>query len=178
LARFNSKVACNCFSARLSGPWLADLPPFPAHDWISLLGDIGSFALSQTSLSPEPLKAMKRLNSWVQRITSRTLSLSVLATLEAEIPQILTQLELCFPSYVFTVSVHQLLHLPEMIRQLGPLQSFWGYSIERFCAFVAKLKKSPKGPEVRLWSGLCLPYFLTDVSYPRIISRLVLRTPI
>lgn len=82
-----------------------------AHDWISLLGDLGSYALStSTSLGTEQLSCLHRLHAWVQRVVARTHTESTLSEMESEIPRILTALELNFPSFILTISLHQLLH--------------------------------------------------------------------
>jgi len=41
------------------------------------------------------------------------------------------------PCYYFTINCHFLLHLPEIVRRVGPLQTVWMFASERFQSTVA-----------------------------------------
>jgi hypothetical protein len=136
----------SCFSGR---SYFSPALCVAAHDWLCLLSDVGSYALSRcASLGHQQRHALQEFNTWVSRATRRSLDESILSSLEAAIPVILTKLELTFPVQINTICLHLMHHVVDIIRDLGPVYVHWCYAGERFGAFLVGLVKSPVGPEV------------------------------
>jgi hypothetical protein len=118
--------------------------------------DVGIVALRDTGLGLEIKTLVARFFRWVSGITSRSFQLDDVARLEKDIVEILATMEVLLPSFFMTISVHMLLHLPAIIRRLGPLCGYWMYSAERYQSHVTSLSHAKKNPEVGVESAWSL----------------------
>ncbi|XP_035543533.1 uncharacterized protein LOC108995430 [Juglans regia] len=83
-------------------------------------------------LRPDVRQALIELSGFFKEFCSRTLNLSVLHRLQANIPIILCKLEMIFPPAFFDIMVHLAIHLPEEALLAGPVQYRWMYPFERY----------------------------------------------
>lgn len=123
--------------------------PNVGHDWLLIFGDIGKAVMATSSLGQDQKATLFDFMDWTRAIIARSHTAESLALLETQIHKILTKVEMYFPSRVNTICVHLLHHLPHLVREIGPVVSFWCYSSERYMGQLVKLAKSPKGIEVR-----------------------------
>nr|XP_009784891.1 PREDICTED: uncharacterized protein LOC104233225 isoform X2 [Nicotiana sylvestris] len=100
------------------------------HDHHVLLQDI--FLVAIRGLLPkEVCDPIIALGKFFKNIYSKCLTIEDLDILEAEIPVILTKLQLVFPPAFFDVMVHLPIHLPSEAKLGGPAQYRNMYPIER-----------------------------------------------
>ncbi|XP_019223546.1 PREDICTED: uncharacterized protein LOC109205295 [Nicotiana attenuata] len=100
------------------------------HDHHVLLQDIFPVAI-RGLLPKEVCDPIIALGKFFKNIYSKCLTIEDLDILEAEIPVILTKLQLVFPPAFFDVMVHLPIHLPSEAKLGGPAQYRNMYPIER-----------------------------------------------
>ncbi|XP_009782279.1 uncharacterized protein [Nicotiana sylvestris] len=100
------------------------------HDHHVLLQDIFPVAI-RGLLPKEVCDPIIALGKFFKNIYSKCLTIEDLDILEAEIPIILTKLQLVFPPAFFDVMVHLPNHLPSEVKLGGPTQYQNMYPIER-----------------------------------------------
>ncbi|KAF5442714.1 hypothetical protein F2P56_035341 [Juglans regia] len=98
-------------------------------------------------LRPDVRQALIDLSSFFKELCSRTLPLSVLHQLQANIPIILCKLEMIFPPAFFDIMVHLAIHLPEEALLAGPVQYRWMYPFERYLGKFKRYVRNRACPE-------------------------------
>ncbi|KAF5450521.1 hypothetical protein F2P56_030861 [Juglans regia] len=98
-------------------------------------------------LRPDVRQALIDLSSFFKELCSRTLNLSVLTYLQANIPIILCKLEMIFPPAFFDIMVHLAIHLPEEAFLAGPVQYRWMYPFERYLGKFKRYVRNRARPE-------------------------------
>ena len=72
-----------------------------------------------------------KLACFFKKICLKTLTVSDIVSVEAEIAVMLCELEKIFPPSFFTMMVHLVMHLATEAKIGGPVQYRWMYPIER-----------------------------------------------
>ncbi|XP_042964558.1 uncharacterized protein LOC122298763 [Carya illinoinensis] len=92
-------------------------------------------------------QALIELSAFFKELCCRTLNLSVLHRLQANIPIILCKLEMIFPPAFFDIMVHLSIHLPEEALLAGPVQYRWMYPFERYLGKFKRYVRNRARPE-------------------------------
>lgn len=96
-----------------------------SYDWLCFVSPLGVALLERSDLVVRAKRPMQRLLMWLFYARSKTLTLSQLSSLSVSIARILTELEILLPARWCSINTHLLLHLPENIRDAGPLPTCW-----------------------------------------------------
>ena len=83
------------------------------------------------SLPSHVTKPLIKLTCFFREICSKTLTVSDIVTIEADIAVTLCELEKIFPPSFFTAMVHLVMHLAAEAKIGGPVHYRWMYPIER-----------------------------------------------
>ncbi|XP_042942865.1 uncharacterized protein LOC122277050 [Carya illinoinensis] len=83
-------------------------------------------------LRPDVRRCLIELCLFFKELCSRTLDITMLKRLQANIPIILCKLEMIFPPAFFDIMVHLAIHLPDEALLAGPVQYRWMYPFERY----------------------------------------------
>ncbi|XP_047342609.1 uncharacterized protein LOC124946061 [Impatiens glandulifera] len=100
------------------------------------------------------------VSNFMHDLSSTTLNISKMQTLELEIPVILCNLEKIFPLSFFDSMEHLLVHLPYEAKIGGPVQYRWMYPFERFLKNVNQKVKN----KARIEASICNAYILEEIS--------------
>lgn len=100
------------------------------HDNHILMQQLLPIAL-QGSLPSHVIRPLIKLACFFKKICSKILTVSNIASAEADIVVTLCELEKLFPPSFFTVMVHLVIHLATEAKIGGPVQYRWMYPIER-----------------------------------------------
>ncbi|XP_042988691.1 uncharacterized protein LOC122316221 [Carya illinoinensis] len=92
-------------------------------------------------------QALIELSGFFKELCSRTLNISVLDRLKANIPIILCKLEMIFPPAFFDIMLHLSIHLPEEALLAGPVQYRWMYPFERYLGKFKRYVRNRARPE-------------------------------
>ena len=101
-----------------------------SHDNHILMQQIFPISL-HGSLPSHVTRPLIKLACFFREICSKTLRVSDIATVEADIAVTLCELENIFPPSFFTVMVHLVMHLAAKAKIGGPMHYYWMYPIER-----------------------------------------------
>ncbi|KAK9999241.1 hypothetical protein SO802_018844 [Lithocarpus litseifolius] len=88
------------------------------------------------SLPSHVTRPLIKLACFFREICSKTLRVSDIATVEADIAVTLCELEKIFPPSFFTVMVHLVMHLAAEAKISGPVHFRWMYPIERYLSYL------------------------------------------
>ena len=83
------------------------------------------------SLPSHVTRPLIKLTCFFRKICSKTLTISDIASVEADITVTLCELEKIFPPSFFTAMVHLVMHLATEAKIGGPVQYRWMYPIKR-----------------------------------------------
>ncbi|XP_040994342.1 uncharacterized protein LOC121240884 [Juglans microcarpa x Juglans regia] len=98
-------------------------------------------------LRPDIRGALIEFCSFFKELCSRTLDITVLERLQANIPIILCKLEMIFPPAFFDIMVHLAIHLPDEALLAGPIQYRWMYPFERYLGKFKRYVRNRARPE-------------------------------
>ncbi|XP_035546653.1 uncharacterized protein LOC118348671 [Juglans regia] len=98
-------------------------------------------------LRPDIRGALIEFCSFFKELCSRTLDITVLERLQANIPIILCKLEMIFPPAFFDIMVHLAIHLPDEALLAGPVQYRWMYPFERYLGKFKRYVRNRARPE-------------------------------
>ena len=101
-----------------------------SHDNHILMQQLFPIAL-RGSLPSHVTRPLIKLACFFREVCSKTLTVSNIVTLEADIAVTLCELEKIFPPSFFTVMVHLVIHLAAEAKIGGPVHYRWMYPIER-----------------------------------------------
>ena len=101
-----------------------------SHDNHILMQQLFPIAL-RGSMSSHVTRPLIKLAYFFREICSKTLTVSDIVTVEADIAVTLCELEKIFPSSFFTVMVHLVIHLAAEAKIGGPVHYRWMYPIKR-----------------------------------------------
>ncbi|XP_075110547.1 uncharacterized protein LOC142161640 [Nicotiana tabacum] len=133
------------------------------HDHHVLLQDI--FLVAIRGLLPkEVCDPIIALGMFFKNIYSKCLTIEDLDILEAEIPVILTKLQLVFPPAFFDVMVHLPIHFPSEAKLGGPAQYRNMYPIERYLRTLKSYVRNKNRPEGSIAEGYLAEESLTFCS--------------
>jgi hypothetical protein len=79
------------------------------------------------------------LCQYFKKLYSKVISVSEIEKMEAEIPEIMCQLEKVFPPSFFDIMVHSTIHLATEVRLVGPVHYRNMYPVERFLFMLQSL---------------------------------------
>lgn len=133
------------------------------HDHHVLLQDIFPVAI-RGLLPKEVCDPIIALGKFFKNIYSKCLTIEDLDILEAEIPVILTKLQLIFPPAFFDVMVHLPIHLPSEAKLGGPAQYRNMYPIERYLRTLKSYVRNKNRPEGSIAEGYLAEESLTFCS--------------
>ena len=104
---------------------------FSGHDWFLFLRCYGRYLLRDAL--PEHLYVVVRdMFLAIDSAFATSFDVTQLPLLEKTIIASLTQFEARTPSTEHSVMFHQLAHLVECIRDVGPVHEYWMFPFERF----------------------------------------------
>jgi len=117
------------------------------HDCHIIMCDVLPLVVSR--ILPERVSmSLVRLSHYFKKLYSNVICVSEIEKLEAEIPEIMSQLEKVFPSSFFDIMVHLTIHLATEVRLAGPVHFRNMYPIERYlCKLqsMVRTRSCPKG---------------------------------
>eukprot|EP01135_Chromosphaera_perkinsii_P011154 Nk52_evm1s2355 gene=Nk52_evmTU1s2355 len=138
------------------------------HDAIAMLGPLLQWALRHVrSMKPRNFRAIAGLLCVLQQLRRTYYLEKELPMLQQRIAEALVRIHLYFPFYMCTISVHMLLHLPEIIARFGPLRGYMNYSAERAMGHAISNSFSSAGFEVELMNNFTAREALVDVNRDR-----------
>ncbi|XP_035546617.1 uncharacterized protein LOC118348652 [Juglans regia] len=126
-------------------------------------------------LQPNVRQALIDLSSFFKELCSRTLTLSVLHRLQANIPIILCKLEMIFPPAFFDIMVHLAIHLPEEALLAGPVQYRWMYPFERYLGKFKRYVRNRACPEGSITEAYVHLEYITERNATMMVLCLRLR---
>ncbi|KAL6584538.1 hypothetical protein OROMI_003827 [Orobanche minor] len=109
---------------------------YKSHDAHIILHYMLQFAVVKT-LKPEVAIPLMRLGAFFRGICGKVIELDDVEKLQAEIIEILCELEMIFPPAFFDIMVHLPIHLCKEVEFGGPVHLRWMFGIERY---LCKLK--------------------------------------
>ncbi|XP_075658768.1 uncharacterized protein LOC142628587 [Castanea sativa] len=118
-----------------------------SHDNDILMQQFLPIAL-RGSLPSHVTRPLIKLACFFRKICSKTLTVSDIASAEADIVVTLCELEQIFPPCFFTAMVHLVMHLATEAKIGGPVQYRWMYPIERYLSHLksyVRNRAAPKG---------------------------------
>ncbi|XP_042950023.1 uncharacterized protein LOC122282129 [Carya illinoinensis] len=98
-------------------------------------------------LRPDVRRCLIELCSFFKELCGRTLDITVLKRLQANILIILCKLEMIFPPAFFDIMVHLAIHLPDEALLAGPVQYRWMYPFERYMGKFKRYVRNRAHPE-------------------------------
>ena len=101
------------------------------HDCHIIFQDIFPLAVSKT-MPASVSKPLIKLSTYFKKVCSKVINPSEIQKLEAEIPEILCQLEMVFPPTFFDIMEHLVIHLATEAMIVGPVQFRNMWSTERY----------------------------------------------
>ena len=110
------------------------------HDWVTLLGSLGSYVIGDF-MDEKYRTWFQKMFSCIERCTAVSHSHVALDFLQSQIDEVLAEMEILFPRYVNTINFHVLHHVAEHIRDVGAVPFNWSYGYERFYGALLKFKK-------------------------------------
>jgi hypothetical protein len=102
-----------------------------SHDWVVLQTDIGKYIMG-SNIKGDHAFFILRFFSWVKSVMTNTITSKEIDQLEADIPVLLSEMEVLFPVFMSSMNFHLLMHLPQTLRDFGPAVGHQMYYIERF----------------------------------------------
>nr|XP_023912490.1 uncharacterized protein LOC112024082 isoform X2 [Quercus suber]XP_023912491.1 uncharacterized protein LOC112024082 isoform X3 [Quercus suber] len=132
-----------------------------SHDNHILMQQLFPIALRGSLPSHVPLI---KLACFFREICSKTLKVSDIATVEADIAVTLCKLEKIFPPSFFTVMVHLVMHLAAEAKIGGPVHYRWMYPIERYLSRLKSYVRNRAAPEGSIAEGYIVKECLTFCS--------------
>ncbi|KAL0004203.1 hypothetical protein SO802_011764 [Lithocarpus litseifolius] len=133
-----------------------------SHDNHILMQQLLPIAL-RGSLPSHVTRPLIKLACFFREICSKTLRVSDVVTIEADIAETLCELEKIFPSSFFTVMVHLVMHLAAEAKIGGPVHYRWMYPIERYLSRLKSYVRNRAAPKGSIAEGYiveeCLTFF-------------------
>ena len=83
----------------------------------------------------------------IEILTSDTVCVQYLDSVEYRVHRVLSLLERDFPISLHVVVFHLLHHLPMFVRRFGPIRSYWMYPMERFNSWISRRVLNRRYPE-------------------------------
>ncbi|WVZ63949.1 hypothetical protein U9M48_013539 [Paspalum notatum var. saurae] len=122
------------------------------HDCHIIMCDLLPLAVSRI-LPARVSMPLVRLSHYFKKLYSKVICVSEIERLEAEILEILCQLEKIFPPSFFDIMVHLTVHLATEIRLAGPVHYRNMYSIERLLCKYKSMVRTRSHPEGSIAEG-------------------------
>ncbi|XP_075665539.1 uncharacterized protein LOC142635228 [Castanea sativa] len=134
-----------------------------SHDNHILMQQLFPIAL-RGSLPSHVTRPLIKLACFFREICSKILSVSDIATVEADIVVTLCELEKIFPPSFFTVMVHLVMHLVAEAKIGGPMHYRWMYPIERYLGGLKSYVRNRAALEWSIAEGYIVEECLTFCS--------------
>ena len=137
-----------------------------SHDHHVLLQQILPSAVRHL-LQKGPRNAIIRVGNCFQRICSKVIKRSEIASLREYVAETCCQLEIWFPPGFWDIMPHLILHLVDELELCGPVHYRWCYSMERYLGTLVRYIRDKSRPEAGMASGyavdealgFCTEYF-------------------